>query len=105
MIRRPPRSTRTDTLVPSPTLFRSGRITESGGGQGGVHAGESGTDDDKSLQHLGTPWRVAGTIRGTRIVGRSARGRTLCRRIGRGRRSSGRPRPSGDLSWTPRGGR
>src|SRR3546814_5147747 len=26
MIRLPPRSTRTDTLFPSPTLFRSGRV-------------------------------------------------------------------------------
>src|SRR3546814_4189882 len=31
MIRRPPRSTRTDTLFPSTTLFRSARL----GGQGG----------------------------------------------------------------------
>src|SRR3546814_2020375 len=36
MIRRPPRSTRTDTLFPYTTLFRSG-------------------DDDKNLIHLDTP--------------------------------------------------
>src|SRR3546814_2153846 len=31
MIRRPPRSTRTDTLVPYTTLFRSGTGTQEGG--------------------------------------------------------------------------
>src|SRR3546814_137316 len=31
MIRRPPRSTRTDTLVPYTTLFRSGRLPEAAG--------------------------------------------------------------------------
>src|SRR3546814_2106971 len=31
MIRRPPRSTRTDTLFPYPTLFRSGATLEAGG--------------------------------------------------------------------------
>src|SRR3546814_13740522 len=46
MIRRPPRSTRTDTLFPYTTLFRAGRVTASrsfreargrrrGGGEGG----------------------------------------------------------------------
>src|SRR3546814_12804504 len=37
MIRRPPRSTRTDTLFPYTTLFRSGAIRRqpSGGGRGG----------------------------------------------------------------------
>src|SRR3546814_12823992 len=33
MIRRPPRSTRTDTLFPYTTLFRSGRILYIGGGK------------------------------------------------------------------------
>src|SRR3546814_8789267 len=32
MIRRPPRSTRTDTLFPYTTLFRSGRAAGDGGG-------------------------------------------------------------------------
>src|SRR3546814_18667421 len=31
MLRRPPRSTRTDTLFPSPTLFRSRMIGQGGG--------------------------------------------------------------------------
>src|SRR3546814_6646684 len=35
MIRRPPRSTRTDTLLPYTTLFRSGRASEPGRGLGG----------------------------------------------------------------------
>src|SRR3546814_17644745 len=33
MVRRPPRSTRTDTLVPDTTLFRSGRIAGSRKGE------------------------------------------------------------------------
>src|SRR3546814_3614414 len=37
MIRRPPRSTRTDTLFPSPTLFRSRLQAEDGGRAGLVH--------------------------------------------------------------------
>src|SRR3546814_1811805 len=40
MMRRPPRSTRTDTLFPYTTLFRSGvaggRFVEGGGGGGGL---------------------------------------------------------------------
>src|SRR3546814_9711079 len=37
MIRRPPRSTRTDTLFPYTTLFRSGRRAPAGrGGRGGL---------------------------------------------------------------------
>src|SRR3546814_17901482 len=35
MIRRPPRSTRTDTLFPYTTLFRSVRIARGGGGDRG----------------------------------------------------------------------
>src|SRR3546814_2034884 len=35
MIRRPPRSTRTDTLFPYTTLFRSPAVTEPGGAQRG----------------------------------------------------------------------
>src|SRR3546814_9840405 len=37
MIRRPPRSTRTDTLFPYTTLFRSGRQTGPGVGRGKHH--------------------------------------------------------------------
>src|SRR3546814_19753441 len=49
MIRRPPRSTRTDTLFPYTTLFRSdGRCGEHGGH---VAAGDTG---DASYNHVGT---------------------------------------------------
>src|SRR3546814_18858812 len=43
MIRRPPRSTRTDTLVPYTTLFRSKKRKKSAAEPGG--AGESEPDD------------------------------------------------------------
>src|SRR3546814_7279713 len=36
MVRRPPRSTRTDTLCPYTTLCRSGRIRDRAGGRGGI---------------------------------------------------------------------
>src|SRR3546814_20196963 len=36
MIRRPPRSTRTDTLFPYTTLFRSDRCVDAGGGMTGA---------------------------------------------------------------------
>src|SRR3546814_14065849 len=39
MIRRPPRSTRTDTLFPYTTLFRSGSIVNSGSITGNLGAG------------------------------------------------------------------
>src|SRR3546814_12631468 len=41
MIRRPPRSTRTDTLFPYTTLFRS-RISQMSGGKGGSAKGSGG---------------------------------------------------------------
>src|SRR3546814_16787838 len=37
MIRRPPRSTRTDTLFPYTTLFRAGRVHDDRGVSGGGH--------------------------------------------------------------------
>src|SRR3546814_13690319 len=36
MLRRPPRSTRTDTLFPYTTLFRSHRLHDIGPGEGGL---------------------------------------------------------------------
>src|SRR3546814_1670487 len=46
MVRRPPRSTRTDTLLPDPTLFRSGlqqlRLAESQRGGEGAGDGRAG---------------------------------------------------------------
>src|SRR3546814_17250886 len=64
MIRRPPRSTRTDTLFPYTTLFRSQRARRHGAAvrlrAGGV--GE-GTDADRGLQRLslGAHRRAGGT--------------------------------------------
>src|SRR3546814_3711902 len=43
MIRRPPRSTRTDTLFPYTTLFRSA-LTDAGGEHDGVKAAEHGCE-------------------------------------------------------------
>src|SRR3546814_11317539 len=39
MVRRPPRSTRTDTLFPYPTLFRSGAVDDRGGAEAAGVAG------------------------------------------------------------------
>src|SRR3546814_11827553 len=48
MIRRPPRSTRTDTLFPYTTLFRS-QIAENAGHDGGVVAGRLIDGNDENL--------------------------------------------------------
>src|SRR3546814_16252376 len=61
MIRRPPRSTRTDTLFPSTTLFRSLYAVDlllqrrrDGGGHGlGVGAGIAGAHHDAGRRDLG----------------------------------------------------
>src|SRR3546814_15767125 len=45
MIRRPPRSTRTDTLCPYTTLFRSGEFPELQGLMGGYYARAEGLPD------------------------------------------------------------
>src|SRR3546814_8994970 len=45
MIRRPPRSTRTDTLVPYTTLFRSNAWSGGGCAVGGIDAGRSDVDE------------------------------------------------------------
>src|SRR3546814_21183814 len=55
MIRRPPRSTRTDTLFPYTTLFRSGRLAQCGEwlpGIGGRHAleAERGCGIEKAIR-------------------------------------------------------
>src|SRR3546814_17015793 len=55
MIRRPPRSTRTDTLFPYTTLFRSPvRGTQAGGRKAGG-AGSAGTD--RGSRHPDALWR------------------------------------------------
>src|SRR3546814_3535640 len=62
MIRRPPRSTRTDTLFPYTTLFRSGEVDvaeqsarmpvgNAGFGQIGVHRGCTDADQHRSEEH------------------------------------------------------
>src|SRR3546814_9359652 len=60
MIRRPPRSTRTDTLFPYTTLFRSGRISPS------LYTGEPNTNDYvKTVASIGYDFRHdfgAGTV-------------------------------------------
>src|SRR3546814_12917416 len=64
MIRRPPRSTRTDTLFPYTTLFRSHRQRA---GQGAFAAadGEVGFDVGGIGVH---GWRCGGRLRGGRVV-------------------------------------
>src|SRR3546814_1671597 len=47
MIRRPPRATRTDTLFPSTTLFRSGRGTSPARGAGNQHLPRRGIVHDR----------------------------------------------------------
>src|SRR3546814_19796888 len=48
MVRRPPRSTRTDTLCPYTTLCRSGRIRDRAGGRGGIGRTAGGGARDRS---------------------------------------------------------
>src|SRR3546814_17571768 len=62
MIRRPPRSTRTDTRFPYTTLFRSSRCD-----RGRVGATATTVDEDRSapLQEVaspGQPWAVAASL-------------------------------------------
>src|SRR3546814_1914687 len=47
MIRRPPRSTRTDTLFPYTTLFRSGRVATAFHGEIATHAEAGATLHDR----------------------------------------------------------
>src|SRR3546814_16736229 len=50
MIRRPPRSTRTDTLFPYTTLFRSfARRRDAGGGDAEIGVGVVGVDVERAL--------------------------------------------------------
>src|SRR3546814_19775839 len=57
MIRRPPRSTRTDTLFPYTTLFRSGQLSSDSGhhlgelGSGAGHLPEDFGDELRSEEH------------------------------------------------------
>src|SRR3546814_5036059 len=58
MIRRPPRSTRTDTLFPYTTLFRSEAVEPGGGGHGG-----GGRGREKGQQREGQGRKARGPVR------------------------------------------
>src|SRR3546814_20944833 len=71
MIRRPPRSTRTDTLFPDTTLFRSGQGLERSGLSRLADAGRHGGDPLARLYR--PPGRAYG--RGREYAGRAQHGR------------------------------
>src|SRR3546814_19873076 len=50
MIRRPPRSTRTDTLFPYTTLFRSGGPVDRRGSEGRLSANRAGLDHQPAIE-------------------------------------------------------
>src|SRR3546814_19059264 len=62
MILRPPRSTRTDTLFPYPTLFRSSRLCRPSAGSGDLEEGVD-LDGDTARQRYGTDGK-AGMLAG-----------------------------------------
>src|SRR3546814_3987738 len=55
MIRRPPRSTRTDALFPYTTLFRSHRTDDTGTCGNSWREGQAGTAGYKSMTRIGSP--------------------------------------------------
>src|SRR3546814_13797513 len=73
MIRRPPRSTRTDTLLPYTTLFRSGRA--SGGVNGIRHGMTSNAGPFAAIWSRAYPLLTVTALfwAGNSIVGRAAR--------------------------------
>src|SRR3546814_2183410 len=58
MIRRPPRSTRTDTLFPYTTLFRSGIVIEDAGRQQALPIPRIRRHDDLQSGNMGEPGLV-----------------------------------------------
>src|SRR3546814_15327857 len=77
MIRRPPRSTRTDTLFPYTTLFRSRRPDMPSGLESEIGVSRRGNGRDPQARHLFL--RVA-IIEVTDLFGRPAKiGRASCR--------------------------
>src|SRR3546814_9215786 len=89
MVRRPPRSTRTDTLVPYTTLFRSTRVGSGGpwrgscGAGAGVVIGVDGAAQRRRLRSNRTPGKVehrraAGLLLAGARVGRSLEGLGPC---------------------------
>src|SRR3546814_3922256 len=73
MIRRPPRSTRTDTLFPYPTLFRSGRRVQDEVPDR-VGAGRAVEGDGAPDLRVQDPGDGAFALRGDRRVGEAAGG-------------------------------
>src|SRR3546814_18108917 len=73
VIRRPPRSTRTDTLFPYPTLFRSARTDTS-------QQGEPGTGARQRLAGLDLPSHLDARVDGVTGRGHLGRGRIVARR-------------------------
>src|SRR3546814_20923047 len=64
MIRRPPRSTRTDTLFPYTTLFRSARDAPAGRGA----VGDARAVPCVRLGHRARGWRVGGALHRSTLV-------------------------------------
>src|SRR3546814_5175354 len=89
MIRRPPRSTRTDTLFPYTTLFRSRGLPEAA--HGGVLPGAGRRLPGLARAHARRPdrWRPANAVPGRRLGVRASarRLRTRSRRLGGAPRS------------------
>src|SRR3546814_5249146 len=58
MIRRPPRSTRTDTLFPYTTLFRSGEQDPPGSGNGGILMTDKSYGDFELQLDMAPDWGI-----------------------------------------------
>src|SRR3546814_10830622 len=114
MIRRPPRSTRTDTLFPYTTLFRSQRAPGVFGSPGMMSPGSSTWMSGRALGKIavasaGVPMRTIGP----RQIPERARSSPTAKKQGRRRRSrasqllatTSGPTPAGAPSATARGGR
>src|SRR3546814_2937561 len=73
MIRRPPRSTLTDTLFPYTTLFRSGRAPASAiGAHQAIHRQKPARRDADAGNHCRSPGHFSGDAsRAVRVGGRS----------------------------------
>src|SRR3546814_11009437 len=87
IIRRPPRSTRTDTLFPSPTLFRSSEATRHA-----AHRREAAAREGNALDQLPARQRTS------RRVQPSSEGRGV-RRPSRGVRGHRRRRAALGYAW------
>src|SRR3546814_9750492 len=87
MVRRPPRPTRTDTLFPYPTLFRSR-------GDRATRAAEAGDGAGRSALCGSVPARLSASRRARGDRGERDRARAdRHRRAGQGGRTGARPQP------------